>query len=123
MYTSETNWWITIKLYQKHHCGGGLPASDFEADRIRGLVAMATDNIDFVWRKRCPCTAIFQWIFSILAGNNNIYNTQDYLLQGTRRFGELGGKQWKPQTRDSIYPILFSTYVHFRNFNISHIHV
>ena len=44
------------------------------------------------------------------------------LLQGTRRFGELGGKQWKANpTRGSIYPILFSTYVHFRNFNISHI--
>ena len=44
------------------------------------------------------------------------YITQDYLLQGTRRFGELGGKQWKaPQTRGSIYPILFSFYVHFRN--------
>ena len=48
--------------------------------------------------------------------------TLDYLLQGTRRFGELGCKQWKvPRTRDSIYPILFSTCVHFRNFNISHI--
>ena len=48
--------------------------------------------------------------------------TQDYLLQGTRRFGELGGKQWKANpTRGSIYPILFSTYVHFRSFNISHI--
>ena len=50
------------------------------------------------------------------------YTTQDYLLQGTRRFGELGGKQWKANpTRGSIYPILFSTYVHFRKFNISHI--
>ena len=49
-------------------------------------------------------------------------STKDNLLQGTRRFGELGGKQWKPpQTSDSIYPILFSTYVHFRNFNITHI--
>ena len=48
--------------------------------------------------------------------------TQDYLLQGTRRFGELGGKQWKTNpTRGSIYPILFSIYVHFRHFNISHI--
>ena len=51
--------------------------------------------------------------------------TQDYLLQGTLRFGELGGKQWKANSpRGSIYhvyPILFSIYVHFRNFNISHI--
>ena len=48
--------------------------------------------------------------------------TQDYLLQGTRRFGELRGKQWKANpTRGSIYPISFSTYVHFRKFNISHI--
>ena len=53
---------------------------------------------------------------------HDLFNTQDYLLQGTRRFGELGGKQRKANpTRGSIYPILFSIYVHFRNFNISHI--
>ena len=33
---------ITIKLYQKHHCGGGLPALDLNAGRIRTLVSMVT---------------------------------------------------------------------------------
>ena len=32
------------KLYENHHCGGGLPASGFNAGRIRILVSMATDK-------------------------------------------------------------------------------
>ena len=35
---------IAIKLYQKYHCGEGLPALDFEVEQIRTLVAIATDN-------------------------------------------------------------------------------
>ena len=35
---------IAIKHYQKHHCGGELPALGFEADRIRTSVSMATNN-------------------------------------------------------------------------------
>ena len=44
MYISETNRLIAIKHYQKHYCGEGLPALDFEADQIRTFVAMAKDN-------------------------------------------------------------------------------
>ena len=35
--------------------------------------------------------------------------TQDYLLQGTRRFGEFGGKQWKaPHTKVGIISFIIS---------------
>ena len=44
MYISKTSRPIAIKLYQKHHCGGGLPVLGFEADKIRTLVSMATDS-------------------------------------------------------------------------------
>ena len=43
-YISKTSRPIAIKLYQKHHCGGGLPVLGFEADKIRTLVSMATDS-------------------------------------------------------------------------------
>ena len=42
IYISETNGPIAIKLHQKHNCDEGLPALEFEADRISTLVAMAT---------------------------------------------------------------------------------
>ena len=44
MYISKTSRPIAIKLYQKHHCGGGLPVLGFEADKVRTLVSMATDS-------------------------------------------------------------------------------
>ena len=42
MNISETIMPFAIKLYQKHHCGGELPALGIEADRIRTPVSMAT---------------------------------------------------------------------------------
>ena len=41
---SETSWLIVIKFHQEHHWGGGLAALGFGPDRIRTLVAMATDS-------------------------------------------------------------------------------
>ena len=44
MNISETNGSITTKFYLKHHWGGGLAALDFGPDRIRTMVAMATES-------------------------------------------------------------------------------
>ena len=44
MNISETSKPITIKLYLKHHWGGGKAALGFDADQIRTLVSMATDS-------------------------------------------------------------------------------
>ena len=44
MNISETSGPITIKLYLKHHWGGGKAALDFGEDQIRTLVSMATDS-------------------------------------------------------------------------------
>ena len=41
---SETSRPITIKLYLKHHLGGGKAALSFEADRFQTLVSMAIDS-------------------------------------------------------------------------------
>ena len=38
MYFSETSRPGVIKFYQKHHCGGRLPALGFKANRIRSMV-------------------------------------------------------------------------------------
>ena len=35
---------ITTKFYLKHHWGGGKAALGFDADQIRTLFSMATDN-------------------------------------------------------------------------------
>ena len=44
MNISETSRPITTKFYLKHHWGGGKAALGFDADQIRTLVSMATDN-------------------------------------------------------------------------------
>ena len=44
MNISETSGQITIKVYLKHHWGGGKAVLSFEADRFRTLVSMATDS-------------------------------------------------------------------------------
>ena len=44
MNISETSRPITTKFYLKHHRGGGKAALGFDADQIRTLVSMATDN-------------------------------------------------------------------------------
>ena len=44
MNISETSRPITIKLYLKHHWGGGKAAWGFGADQFRTLVSMATDS-------------------------------------------------------------------------------
>ena len=44
MYVSETSRPIAIKLYVKHHWGGGKAALGYGPDRIRTQVSMATDS-------------------------------------------------------------------------------
>ena len=44
---------------------------------------------------------------------------QDYLLQGTRRFGELGGKQWKaPRTSVSTISFIIPHSGNFRTYGV-----
>ena len=44
MNISATSWPIGMKLYLKHHWGGGKASVGFDPDRIRTLVSMATDS-------------------------------------------------------------------------------
>ena len=44
MNISATSWPIGMKFYLKHHWGGGKTSVDFDPDRIRTLVSMATDS-------------------------------------------------------------------------------
>ena len=44
MNISETSWPIIIKVYLKHHWGGGLAVLVFGLDQMRTLVSMATDS-------------------------------------------------------------------------------
>ena len=44
MNISETSRPITTKFYLNHHLGRGKAALGFDADQIRTLVSMATDN-------------------------------------------------------------------------------
>ena len=42
MSISATSWPIGMKFYLKHHLGGGKASVDFDLDRIRTVVSMAT---------------------------------------------------------------------------------
>ena len=44
MNISATSWPIGMKVYLKHHWGGGKASVGFDLDRIRTLVSMATDS-------------------------------------------------------------------------------
>ena len=44
MNISATSLPIELKLYLKHHWGGGKASVGFDPDRIRTLVSMATDS-------------------------------------------------------------------------------
>ena len=44
MNISATSWLIGMKFYLKHHWGGGKASVDFDPDRIRTLVSVATDS-------------------------------------------------------------------------------
>ena len=75
MNISETNGSIVTKFYLKHHWVGGKNAIGFEPDRIRTLVYMATDSSHRdIMGKCCEhfSAFIFNRIFFILAGNENI---------------------------------------------------
>ena len=77
---SATSGPIVTKFYLKHHFGGGLIALGFGPGRIRTLVSMATNSSHRVIMGKCCVHSrafIFDRIFSILAGNENIYNISD----------------------------------------------
>ena len=42
--TLSTGWQIGMKFYLKHPWGGGRASVDFDLDRIRTLISMATDS-------------------------------------------------------------------------------
>ena len=44
MNISATSWPIGMKVYLKHHWGGGKASVGFDPDWIRTLVSMATDS-------------------------------------------------------------------------------
>ena len=81
MYISKTSRPIAIKLYQKHHCGGGLPVLGFEADKIRtaALEHLKKIPIDLQWERGCQHSSAFisDRIFFILAGNKDSHKTSD----------------------------------------------
>ena len=77
---SATSWPIVTKFYLNHHWGGGKAALGFELDRIGTPVSMATDSSDRVIMGKCcdhSSAFIFDRIFFILAGNENIHNISE----------------------------------------------
>ena len=71
---------IVTKFYLNHHWGGGKAALGFGLDRIGTLVSMATDSSHRVIMGKCcdhSSAFIFDQIFFILAGNENIHNISD----------------------------------------------
>ena len=79
MYISKTSRPIAIKLYQKHHCGGGLPVLGFEANKIRTLVSMATDSSHrlIMGKSQHSSSLNFDRNFFILAGNEDNHKVSD----------------------------------------------
>ena len=71
----ETSRPITIKFYLKHHWDGGKAALGFGADQIRTLVSMANDNSHRVIMGKRPSSAVFDWIYFILADNYDIHKS------------------------------------------------
>ena len=77
---STTSRPIVTKFYLNHHWGGEKVALGFGPDRIGTLVAMATDSSHRVIMGKCcehSSAFIFDRIFFILAGNENIHNISD----------------------------------------------
>ena len=77
---SDTIGPIATKFYLKHHWGGGKAALGFEQDRIGTLVSMATDSSHWVIMRKIrkhSSVFIFDRIFFILAGNQDINNISD----------------------------------------------
>ena len=77
MNTSETSGSIVTKFYLKHRWVGGKDALGFGPDRIGTLVSMATDSSHRVIMGKMfehASAFIFDQIFFILAGYENIYN-------------------------------------------------
>ena len=65
------------KFYLNLHWGGEKAALGFGPDRIGTLVSMATDSFQRVIMGKCcehSSAFIFNRIFFILAGNENIHN-------------------------------------------------
>ena len=91
MTISETSGSIITRFYLKHHWVGGKDLFGFETDRIRTLVSMATDSFHrVIMGKRCEHASafIFDRIFFVLAGNENIHNISDEILpERTKDYG------------------------------------
>ena len=74
MNISEASWPITIKIYLKHHWGGGKAAWGFGADQFRTLVSMATDSSHRVIMGKTASSSFlecFDSILFILADNDD----------------------------------------------------
>ena len=68
------------KFYLKHHWGEGKASVDFDPDRIRTLLSMATDSSHrVIMEKRCHhiFSNAFDQIRFILAGNDNMHKSLD----------------------------------------------
>ena len=66
------------KFYLKHHWGEGKAAPGLWPDQIRTLVSMATNSSHMVKmeKRRHPVfSKVFDWIFFILAGNDDIHKS------------------------------------------------
>ena len=71
---------IVTKFYLNHHWGEGKAALGFWPDRIGTLVSMAMDSSNRVIMGKCcehSSAFIFDQIFFILAGNENIHSISD----------------------------------------------
>ena len=80
MNISATSWSIGMKLYLKHHWGGGRASVGFDLDRIRTLVSMATDSSHRVImgkRHHHVFLNAFDQILFILAGNDDMHESFD----------------------------------------------
>ena len=80
MNISATSLLIELKLYLKHHWGGGKASVGFDQDRIRTLVSMATDSFHRVImgkRRHHVFSNAFDRILFIVAGNDDMHESLD----------------------------------------------
>ena len=80
MNISETSSQITVKFYLKHHWAWGKAPEGFDLDWIRTLVSMATNSShrDIMGKTTSSCfLKCFDWIFFILAGNDDMHESLD----------------------------------------------
>ena len=80
MNISATSQPIEMKLYLKHHWGGGKPSVGFDPDWIRTLVSMATDSSQRVIMGKTVhhvFSIAFDLILFILAGNDDMHESLD----------------------------------------------